>query len=94
MKCKLAWLCEHDRFTKHQVTQGWTTDAGGHSAIDYECPGGVFLPDDTLVVERVDGEWQLTPKALLVLSAANAFSHPEGPIALLNDFADALAVKE
>ena len=47
---KLRKPCEaHGRYDEHYYD-------GGTPEL-WLCPGGVFLPDDTLVIEKVDGEW-------------------------------------
>lgn len=52
---RLRKPCEHYQYDSHV----WVSD-GGHpeSSIAYaDCPGGEFLPDDALVIEKVGGEW-------------------------------------
>lgn len=54
---KLARLCEHDEIRKHWVNPGGIGPYGpGHEwdGSPWMCPGGVFLPVDTLVIEKVD----------------------------------------
>lgn len=53
---RLRRPCEHGRYCEHYVgVIEWTDHP-------IWCPGGVFLAEDTLVVEKVDGEW---PKSMI-----------------------------
>lgn len=55
---RLARLCEHDEVGGHYVLNGqviiWL---GGRENEPEFCLGGAFLPDDTLIIGKVDGEW-------------------------------------
>ena len=44
----LVRLCEHDLFDRHVVELGHPPAMGETAVV---CPGGVFLPDDTLIIE-------------------------------------------
>ena len=48
---KLRKPCEHDRYEAHYYDK----DDVGFGPL--HCPGGEFLADDALVIEKVDGEW-------------------------------------
>lgn len=47
---RLRRSCQHDRYDEHP----W--DDFGEVAV-FTCPGGEFLPEDALVIEKVEGEW-------------------------------------
>lgn len=63
---KLRYPCkEHGRYDAHIESTPIKVRSGQHFdlrgvLIDEEglhCPGGEFLADDALVIEKVDGEW-------------------------------------
>lgn len=48
-KMRLRNPCRHDLYESHYIGQG-------HYSNDW-CPGGEYLSEDALIVEKVDGEW-------------------------------------
>lgn len=92
---KLRRECEHGQFDPHRFLQ-----PGGHpeSSIAYaDCAGGEFLADDTLVIEKVDGEWpEWFVKALgdAWWKAAVASNKPLAGQIMLAVVENALAVRE
>lgn len=92
---KLRWPCEHDHYEAHGDARNPSQPI---------CPGGVFLPADTLVIEKVDGEWpsralqnlsdpplyELSSKDLALLEAGGRLSLPVKPRYIL----DALTIRE
>lgn len=57
---KLARLCVHNGMGAHLFPDSSQCSCKGESDLcDHlrRCPGGEFLPEGALVVEKVDGEW-------------------------------------
>lgn len=50
---RLRKPCEHGRYDSHYLDDPRRAP---------QCPGGVFLAEDALVIEKVDGEW---PKSMI-----------------------------
>lgn len=74
---KLRQPCEHGKYEEHKVFADLPSN-------DFACPGGVFLPESVLVIEKVNGEWVLPPPSWLTLRSV---------IGLLGELADALIVE-
>jgi hypothetical protein len=57
----LREVCPHGRWEDHDVSSPWGEPDGSYEV----CPGGRLLPADILVIEKVEGEWNLTHREAL-----------------------------
>lgn len=76
---RLRKPCQHGRYDSHYIDDPDDKYAGAM------CAGGEFLPEDALVIEKVDGEWP--DWAIEVLYNVRVF-FPNAPTALLDALAD------
>lgn len=85
---RLRKPCEHDQYDEHLVA--------GLNPPMFTCPGGQFLPEDALVIEKVDGEWPTTLDEIVDEWATDYVMDDIGGVPRLGikDLFDALAASQ